>query len=98
MKLSTQPSNRAIFVCLHIFDNVRDAGFVYVDADGDIQITCSGNDHDFSNSREVHIVGLGHLINRDDTLGSIPDLQNGDWAERGTPAEAWKVFRKSKKE
>src|SRR5262245_44394540 len=92
MRISTQPGNRATYVCQHVFDCSRAMDYVHVDDDGDILITCSGNDHDFSNAKEVHVVGLGHLIARDPTLLDIPQLRPGAWAERNEHGQQWRIF------
>lgn len=83
------PSNRATFVCQHVFDRSRSMD--YVCYDGDIIVTCSGSDHNFANSKEVHIVGLGHLTARDPTLLDIPELRMGAWAERSENDRRWRV-------
>ena len=93
MRISEQPANRATYVCQHVFDRSRDMNFVYYD--GDIQITCNGADDDLSNAKEVHVVGLGHLIVRDPTLLDVPELHSGAWAERSESDRRWRVFNDS---
>ena len=66
--------------------------YVHYDRDGDILVTCSGGEHDFSNAKEVHVVGLGHLIARDPTLLDVPELQSEAWAERSASDRRWRVF------
>ena len=69
--------------------------YVCVHDDGDILITCGGNDHDFSNSNEIHVVGIGHFIARDPTLLDVPELSSGAWAERSEKHRPWRVFNKN---
>ena len=92
MKISAQSSNRATYVCQHVFDGSRDMDYVHYDREGDILITCSGNDHDFSKAKETHVVGLGHLTARDATLLDVPELNSGAWAERSNSDRHWRVF------
>jgi hypothetical protein len=66
--------------------------YVLHDHDGDIQITCSGDDHDFSNPDQVHVVGLGHLIARDPTLLEVPELYRGTWTERSDIDRQWRQY------
>jgi len=95
MKISAQPANRATYVCQHVFDCSRDMDYVHYDGDGDIFVTCSGADHDLSNAKEVHVVGLGHLIARDPTLLDIPELSSGAWAERDESDRGWRLCNNS---
>jgi hypothetical protein len=92
MKISAQPANRATYVCQHVFDCARKMDYVRYDSDGDILVTCSGSDHDFSNAKEIHVVGLGHLTARDPTLLDVPELHSGAWAERSDSDRRWRVF------
>ena len=92
MNISSQRANRAAYVCRHVFDHSRVMDYVHYDRDGDILITCSGNDHDFSDPQEIHVVGLGHLIARDPTLLDVPSLYSGAWAERSEGDLQWQVF------
>jgi hypothetical protein len=94
MKVAAQPSNRATYVCQHVFDCSRGMDYIHYDSDRDILITCSGDDHDFSNAKEVRVVGLGHLITRDPTLLDVLELHPGAWAERSEDDRRWRVFKK----
>ena len=68
--------------------------YVYWDEDRDLMITCCGDDHDFSDARQVRVVGLGHLVNRDPTLRDIPELELGEWAERSDEDRRWHLGRR----
>jgi len=91
MKLSEQPRNLATYICQHVFENSRSMDYVSYMEDGDLFISCCGNDHDFTNPAELRVVGLGHLLNRDQSLCELPDLQRGAWAERESPNYPWVV-------
>lgn len=92
MKISAQPNNRKTYICQHVFDCSRGMNYIHYDEDRDILITCNQNDDDLSNSKEVHVVGLGHLTARDPTLLDIPELHSGAWAERSESDRRWRVF------
>jgi hypothetical protein len=64
--------------------------YVHYDDDGDILITCSGDDHNFRDPTEVRVVGLGHLLSRDLTLNDVPDLSKGAWADRPDQQQPWR--------
>ena len=95
MKISEQPNNRAIYVCQHVFDCSEKMDYIHVHSDGDILITCSGDDHNFSNAEEIHVVGLGHLTARDPTLFDVPELRPGAWAQRSERNRRWQVYNNS---
>jgi hypothetical protein len=92
IKLSALPANRVIYVCVHVFDSFRDMNYVHYDYDGDLLVTCSGSDHDFTDADAVRVVGLGHLIDRDVTLLRVPELRLGARAERSERDRPWQVF------
>lgn len=87
------PKNRKIYICSRVFDKLRDMNYIHHDSDGDLLITCSGSDHDFSNPEEVRVVGFGHLISRDASIKDVPDLLPGSWAERKDRNSPWCAFK-----
>jgi len=82
------PDNLAVFVCPHVFENTRPILYVCRE-DGDWQFLCGGYDHD----DKGHLIGLGHLIERDPTLNDLADLEP-DWeAQRGNVGQPWVYAR-----
>ena len=92
MKLSDQSRDRAMYVCQHVFDRSRSMDYVHYDRDGEILITCSGDDHNFHDPAQVRVVGLGHLLSRDATLSHVPDLLKGAWADRVDQQQPWRDY------
>jgi len=77
-------SNMGVFVCPHIFKNSRPILLV-VHEDGDWQCLCGQDDHNV----DAHLVGIGHLIERDSTLDKLSDLLDGWEAERVSLKGEW---------
>jgi hypothetical protein len=77
-------SNLGVFVCQHIFDDTRPILLV-VHEEGDWQCLCGLDDH----SDDIHMVGIGHLVNRDQALDELYDLPNGWEAERDSKTSTW---------
>lgn len=75
----------AAYVCSHVFNDTRPVLLVSR-AGGDWQCLC-GEDHE---AGEVpNVVGLNHLMERDETLREIIDLPD-DWeAERASQKDPW---------
>ena len=75
----------AAFVCSHVFEGSRPVLYVCTKG-GDWQLLC-GEGHGEDELPEV--VGLNHLLARDETLREILDL-NDDWqAERERVGSPW---------
>ncbi len=75
----------AAYVCSRVFENSRPVLLVSREG-GDWQYLC-GMQH-YSGERP-HVVGRGHLLERDPTLKELLDLPT-DWeAERSTVGEPW---------
>jgi hypothetical protein len=73
------------FVCSHIFENTRPILLVSR-ADGEWQFLCGGTHNDDEIPR---VIGLNHLLERDQTLRQILDLP-ADWeAERKDVTSSW---------
>jgi len=54
--------------------------------DGDWSFQCGATDH---GSKDYHVVGVGHLIDRDPSLNQCANLPDGFEAERGAVGEEW---------
>ena len=77
-------SNLGVFVCPHIFDNSRPVLYV-VHEDNEWQCLCGQDDHD----EPGHLVGMGHLVERDSTIDTLYDLPDGWEAERHSVNDNW---------
>ena len=55
--------------------------------DGDWCFLCGGNHPDDASA--FRVVGIGHLLDKDDTLHQVLDLQPEEEAERSTPDAPW---------
>jgi hypothetical protein len=79
-----EPANLGVYVCPHIFEDTRPILYV-CRAGGDWQFLCGNDDHD----ENPHLVGVGHLTERDPTLNELADLKE-DWeAERKEIGAEW---------
>ena len=76
--------NQGVFVCSHIFNNTRPILYV-VHEDNEWQCLCGHDDHDAVG----HLVGIGHLIKRDQTIDELYYLPNGWEAERKSVLDNW---------
>jgi hypothetical protein len=86
MATALGPSNLAVYVCDHVFDKSRPVLFVSR-AGGDWQFLCGENHPE---GAIPHVVGLGHLVDRDPTLLELARLPEGWEAERASVDEAWR--------
>ncbi|OCY53658.1 hypothetical protein [Acinetobacter pittii] len=76
-----------VYCCPHIFHKEKPVLLVVRDEDGDWQFLC-GNDAD----DECHYVGVGHLLDRDNSLEVLVDLEKNTGAERDDANQVWKYF------
>ena len=79
------PNNLAVYMCSHVFDSVRPVLLV-IHEQGDFQFMCGASDH---GSNDIHVVGVGHLTERDPTLNQCADLPEGSEAERSAVGSPW---------
>lgn len=87
MKKNTQPSfDQKSYVCIHVFDQSRPVLLVTRE-DGDWCFLC-GDLHPES-ADYYRVVGLGHVVARDQSLNSILDLSPNEEAERVAVGERW---------
>ena len=80
-------------ICNHVFEKDRPINLVMRDQDGMLLMLCGEEDHDW----ETHlpkVVGLGHLLPRDDRLAELEidagyeaNLVDGAWIVRLSPEE-----------
>jgi hypothetical protein len=80
-----EPNNLGVYVCPHVFEKTRPILYVCRD-DGDWQFLCGGYDHV---DDEGHLVGVGHLVERDPTLNELADLKPNWEAERDEVGGKW---------
>tara|TARA_R110001592_G_scaffold299603_1_gene570655 strand:- start:415 stop:681 length:267 start_codon:yes stop_codon:yes gene_type:complete len=74
-----------VYICSHIFEDSRPVLLVYKE-DDDLQFLC-GEEHD---SNEIpRVVGINHIIERDESLIEIINIENGWEAERSNINSEW---------
>ncbi|HEM8407239.1 TPA: hypothetical protein U2R23_002932 [Acinetobacter baumannii] len=74
-----------VYCCPHIFH--KEKPVLLVIRDEDWQFLC-GNDVD----DECHYVGVGHLLDRDNSLEVLVNLEKNTGAKRDDTNQAWKYF------
>jgi hypothetical protein len=84
-KEQLEQSHLITYVCSHVFENTRPILYICKE-DGDWQFLC-GKYHEADEIPRV--VGLGHLIERDNTLLEIMELPDNWEAERNEIGGAW---------
>lgn len=77
--------HRRAYVCEHVFTGERDVLYVVRDHEGDWQLLCGESGHE-----RPRLVGLGHLVARDESLRAVLDLTPGEVAERAHLGGAWR--------
>lgn len=80
-------SHTPCFLCSHIFDGTRPILYVSK-ADGDWQFLCGLNDHE---DEIPHVVGIGHILERDKSLLDLMDLPDDYEANRKDVDYAWEI-------
>ena len=76
-----------VYICSHVFENNAPVLEGIRDPDGFWQFFC-GQDHDFDNE-EPHLVGVGHLTSKDESIHELTKLNIGEFAERKTEHNVW---------
>ncbi|CAA0180353.1 hypothetical protein RG384_002140 [Acinetobacter baumannii] len=76
-----------VYCCPHIFHKEKPVLLVIRDEDEDWQFLC-GNDVD----DECHYIGVGHLLDRDNSLEVLVNLEKNTGAKRDDTNQAWKYF------
>jgi len=93
--MTAAPSRRefredfGVYCCPHVFDSTRPVLLVVRDPDGDWQFLCGKRD----DTQDCHLIGVGHLLQRDLSLGAMADLDVASGAERENQRGEWKYFR-----
>jgi hypothetical protein len=83
-------SDYGVFCCPHVFHQEKPILLVVRDDDGDWQFLC-GYDT-FGPDQNCHLVGMGHLLERDASLADLVNLEPSNGVERDTINQAWKYF------
>jgi hypothetical protein len=74
-----------VYICEHIFKKESPVLLVVRDEELSWQFLCGGS----LENDPCHLVGVGHLLARDDTLQSMADLPIGHYAERDSIDDPW---------
>ena len=80
-----EPSDLGVVVCPHVFREERPILYVFR-SEKRWQFLCGDVDHSGSNG---HLVGVGHLTDRDPSLNELADLEIGCGAERKGLDDEW---------
>ena len=75
-----------MFVCPHVFNCTRSVLLAIRDTDGDFQFLCGADEVDTS---QPHLIGIGHLLNRDPTIEKLAVLELGQFGERDSINHSW---------
>jgi hypothetical protein len=76
-----------VFVCGHVFRKERPTLLVIRDPDGQWQFLCGKEGCIEEN--DGHLVGVGHLLERDSTPEKAVELESGQCIERETSSSSW---------
>jgi hypothetical protein len=87
MAFHNQP-HLAVYICIHVFRNVRPVRFVTHEDDGDWVFGCGETDHQ-ELAAEWRLVGISHLLDRDGTLAALDDMPTGWGAEWDPLTLSW---------
>jgi len=80
-----------VYCCNHVFLDERPILLAIRDPDGYWQFLC-GEDDD---AGDCHLVGIGHLLDRDPSLDQMADLAVASGAERSALGDDWSHFELS---
>ncbi len=78
-----------VTICRHVFDGEPVRLFCF-DSDRSIQFLCGADNHTDNSDLAVH-AGLNHLLDHHPEVGTIPDMEPGQWAERSNENSDWVV-------
>ena len=79
------PHNLKSYICTHVFEKTRPILLVAHEG-GDWMFMCGAADHE---KQDWHVVGIGHLTERDPTIHDCADLPDGFEAERKNIGSPW---------
>jgi hypothetical protein len=89
------PQNLGVIVCRCVLERRQPVLFVS-HAGGDWQMYCHWKNHDFDSpetqTTELCIVHIEHLLAQDETLNSVADLPVNMGAERKAQSARWKRY------
>lgn len=80
------PYETKAYVCVHVFDGTRPVLYV-TRPDGDWCALC-GDDHP-DDASSYRVVGIGHVVERDASVGDVLDLASNEEAERVAVGAPW---------
>ena len=80
-------SDYGVYTCEHVFEDKRPVLLVIRDPEGDWQFLCGQED-----DKQCHLIGVGHLLNRDHSLAKMVELKVGTIAERVSIDHDWEYF------
>ena len=80
------PSNLGVIVCNHVLECTRPVLLVAHDSGG-WNMACGRPDH--GGAEDFHVVGVGHLAERDPSINECAGLPSGYIAERASPVSPW---------
>ena len=84
------PRKFGVFVCCHVFNNERPILLVVHEHDGDWGFYCGQIDHSTDDGgKDYSWVGVGHLIDRDETVNDTALLDRGSEMERSEIGGKW---------
>src|SRR5690606_19416264 len=78
-----------VYCCPHVFRAIRAVLLVIRDPDGEWQFLCGQSD----DTDDCHLVGVGHLLERDPSLAAMANLDIASGAERVSREGEWDYFR-----
>jgi len=78
-----------VYTCGHVFRDERPVLLVVRDEEGSWQFLCNGSN--CVDEGDIHLVGVGHLLERDSSLGVAADLNVSQYCERQSVGGKWVV-------
>ena len=75
----------AVYLCSHVFNYEKP--ILYVCKEGNEWQFLCGGDHAFK--AKPHVVGVGHILERDSTIKALENLPDGWEAERSDIESDW---------
>lgn len=78
-----------VYACSHVFRDERPVLLVVRDDDGSWQFLC--NEPSCVEEGDIHLVGVGHLLERDGSLADAAEVQASQYYERRSVGEGWVV-------
>lgn len=79
-----------VYTCPHVFKKQRPVNLIIRDPDGDWQFSCGNEEAD--DASDCHLIGVGHLLEIDSSLGIMADLEPNHGAQRNQANDDWEFF------